>query len=69
MASQYWDSARNVQTMAESIDYLLYVDGKTSPKVKQYKSHTEEEYRKFLDSLRERLWMEHHTMMEDMGWE
>lgn len=69
MASQYWDSARNVRDFAEAIDKFLYVDGKTSPEIKQYKHHTEDEYRKFLDSLREDLWEESHDMMKDMGWE
>ena len=69
MASSIWDAAQTIRSSAESIDRFLYVDGKTSPKVKVYKEHSEEEVRLFLDGLREELWREFHSVDQGMGWE
>lgn len=68
MATQYWDSAKNIRSLAESVDKFLYVDGKTSPKNKQLRHHMENEYQSFLDNIRESLWEEQTSMLKDMGY-
>lgn len=69
MATQYWDSAQDARDTAQAIDSFLYVGGKTSPKSRELREHTTEEFVKFLDMLRENQWSQYHAMMVDMGWE
>jgi len=69
MAAQYYDSTQETRNLARQIEYFLYVDGKTSPKVREYAKRSEEDYRTFLDELREDLWKEHTEMMSDLGYD
>lgn len=69
MGSQIWDTAMSAKGSAEQIDSFLYVDGKTSPKIRQYNKHTIQEYRDFLDSIREDLWEEYTDIMHEINGE
>ena len=68
MASQIWDTAQNIKSLAESIDEFLFVDGKTSPKTRQFRHHTQEEFQEFLNKVRESLWEEQTDLFKEMGY-
>lgn len=71
MSSTIWDLASSVKDYGISMNKFLYVDGKPykkGGKKGECIHHTEEEYREFIETIRENLFSDWEYVALELGW-